>query len=68
MAPDGLLKQLRILAAERGVSMAELIREALEEKARAYRPKPRSIGVGDSGRSDLSIKAGAEGFVPEQCR
>jgi hypothetical protein len=68
MAPEELLRQLRLAAAERGVYMAELIREALEEKARARRPKPRSLGLGASGRSDLSIRAGEEGFVPEPWR
>jgi predicted transcriptional regulator len=52
--PPELHKRLRVLAAERGVSMATLIREAVEEKAKNLRPKPQSIGAGDSGRTDIS--------------
>jgi hypothetical protein len=68
MAPEELIRQLRLVAAERGISMAEIIREALEEKARAARPRPRSLGVGASGRSDLSTRLGEEEFLPEPWR
>jgi plasmid stability protein len=46
--PPELHKRLRVLAAERGVSMAALIREAVEEKANFRPPKPKSIGMGAS--------------------
>jgi predicted DNA-binding ribbon-helix-helix protein len=52
--PRNLVKRLKIMAAERGVSMAELIREAAEEKVSESRPKPKSIGIADSGRTDIS--------------
>jgi len=64
VAPEDLLRRLRVVAAERGTSMAELIREALEEKVAQHRPKPKSMGIGDSGRTDISRRAGEEGFVP----
>jgi plasmid stability protein len=68
VAPDELLRRLRVVAAERGTSMAELIREALEEKVAQHRPKPKSLGIGDSGRTDIARRTGEEGFVPEPWR
>ncbi len=56
------------MAAERETSLASVIREALEEKAKSYRPKPRSLGMGASGRSDISKRIGEEGFVPRSWR
>jgi plasmid stability protein len=60
--PDGLIRKLRIIAAERRVSMASIIREALEEKTARNRPKPK-MGIFDSGRTDISQIA-SEGPVP----
>ncbi|MGH2459937.1 MAG: ribbon-helix-helix protein, CopG family [Chloroflexota bacterium] len=57
-APEEVLDRLRRVAAERGISLATLIREALEDKARTCRPKPRSLGMGDSGRSDTARRTG----------
>ncbi len=56
--PEELLQKLRLMAAERRTSMAALVREALEEKARSYRPRPRSWGIGASGYTDTARKAG----------
>ena len=39
VAPEHLLKRLRRMAAERGTSMADLIREALEDKVGTDRPR-----------------------------
>lgn len=58
--PEGLLKRLRVLAAERGVSMAEMIREAIGETISRHRPRPRSLGVGASGRADTARRTGEE--------
>ena len=55
--PDELLKRLRVIAAERGTSIAALVREALDEKVRSYRPRPRSWGIGASGYTDTASKA-----------
>ena len=66
--PQDLLKRLRIMAAERRTSMASLIREALEEKSASYRPKPKSLGIGDSGHSDTSRRAGEERAIPRPWR
>ena len=58
MAEATVLTRLRLLAREQGKSFAEIAREALRAKAAEYRPKPSCLGVGDSGRSDLSRAAG----------
>lgn len=57
VADEETLARLRALARDRGVSFAEVAREALEEKAGEYRPRPKSLGVGDSGRRDVSRSA-----------
>jgi predicted transcriptional regulator len=67
-APEALLERLRRIAAERGISMAALIRETLEAKAERHRPKPRSIGIGASGRSDISRRIGEERPIPPPYR
>lgn len=54
MLPDETRDRLRRIAAERGVSMAAIIREAIDEKVALTRPRPRSIGIGASGRTDTA--------------
>ena len=49
MADPIVMERLKALAKERGVSLATVVREALEEKAKDYRPWPKSIGMFDSG-------------------
>ena len=49
MADPIVMERLKALAKERGVSLAAVVREALEEKAKDYRPKPTWIGMFDSG-------------------
>lgn len=66
--PEDLLKRLRRLAAERGVSMAAVIREALEEKVQSHRPRPRSLGVGASAYSDTARRTAEERPVPRSWR
>lgn len=58
--PEDVLDRLRRVAAERRISMASLIREAVEETLDAYRPRPRSLGIGASGATDTARRAGAE--------
>ncbi|MDO8670728.1 MAG: hypothetical protein Q7O66_04770, partial [Dehalococcoidia bacterium] len=65
---DNLLEQLRIAAMERHISMSALIREALEDKLRGSRPKPRSLGIGSSGFSDTARLAGEECPEPRSWR
>ena len=66
--PEELLQRLRVIAAERRTSMAALVREALEEKARSYRPRPRSWGIGASGYTDTASKAGDMRPAPRSWR
>jgi hypothetical protein len=66
--PDDLLRRLRMIAAEKGTSMASVIREAIEEKVEGYRPKPRSLGIGDSGHTDTARRAGTERVPPRSWR
>ncbi|MBI4339379.1 MAG: ribbon-helix-helix protein, CopG family [Chloroflexi bacterium] len=66
--PEELLQRLRMIAAERRTSMAALVREALEEKARSYRPKPKSFGMGDSGYTDTSMRTTTERPEPRSWR
>jgi len=68
VAPDEILERLRSLAAERGVSLAAVIREALEEKAGRHRPKPQSLGMGASGYTDTAQRSGDERPEPRPWR
>ena len=54
MADEETLGKLRDLARDKGVSFAEVARQALAEKAEELRPRLTSLGTFDSGRSDTS--------------
>ncbi|MBI3928771.1 MAG: CopG family transcriptional regulator [Armatimonadetes bacterium] len=58
--PAELIRRVKMLAAQRGTSMAALIREALEEKTAGHRPLPRSLGIADSGHTDTAYLTGEE--------
>jgi hypothetical protein len=66
--PRELIVRLRIMAAERRTSMASLIRETLEDKTRTDRPKPKSLGMGESGHSDTSTTLATERMPPRSWR
>jgi metal-responsive CopG/Arc/MetJ family transcriptional regulator len=66
--PPELRERLRRMAAELGVSMAELIREAVEEKAETHRPRPRSLGAGASGHSNTARRSAEERPQPRSWR
>ena len=69
VAPEELLERLQTVAHERGVSMATLIREAIEEKLQGNWPKPKNLGTFDSGRTDLSeLASDARHFEPHSWR
>ena len=68
VAPAHLLQRLRRMAAERGTSMADLIREALEDKVANDRPRPRSMGLGASGHRDTAQRTGEERPIPRAWR
>ena len=66
--PEELLDRLRIIAAERRTSMAELVREAIQEKVAEHRPRPRSLGIGASGHDDTASRTGDERPEPRSWR
>ena len=65
---DELLQRIRLMAAERRTSLAALVREALEEKAKSYRPQPRSLGIGASGHTDTARRSTEERAEPRSWR
>ena len=66
--PEELKKKAKRVAADRGVSMSELIREALEEKLRSHRPPFRIIGIAESRLGDVARRSGEEPAIPEPWR
>jgi hypothetical protein len=68
MLPPELMKQLRRIAAERETSVAAVMREALEEKVREHRRRPRSLGIGASGFSDTARRTVEERPAPRAWR
>ncbi|MBM3933022.1 MAG: ribbon-helix-helix protein, CopG family [SAR202 cluster bacterium] len=66
--PEELLERLRTIASERGTSVAAIVREALEEKTKSHRPRPKSIGMFASGHSDTARSAGDIKTVPRSWR
>jgi metal-responsive CopG/Arc/MetJ family transcriptional regulator len=73
--PKELLKRVRAMAEERNVSVAEIIREAAEEKAAKHepqangkRPKPKSIGIFDSGKTDIARRSADLKLEPPEWR
>jgi hypothetical protein len=68
MAERATVDDLRRLARERGVALAVVVREALEEKARTYRPRPASLGAGQSGPSQTAASKGSRRQPPRSWR
>jgi hypothetical protein len=66
--PPELRARLRRLAAERGVSMATIVRQAIDEKLAEARPRPRSLGIGASGRPDMGRRSADERPEPRSWR
>src|SRR3989304_5420123 len=65
MVPADVHARLRRIAAERGVSMASVIREALDERIASARPLTRSLGTGASRTSDPTRRAAMSVHPPE---
>ena len=57
MLPTQTRDRLRRVAAQRGVSMGTLIREAIENVTIDQHPKPKSLGIGASGQTDIAPKS-----------
>jgi predicted transcriptional regulator len=68
MLPDETRARLRRIAADRGVSMATVIREAIDEKVAAIHPHPRSIGIGESSEPDTARRSADERPEPRSWR
>jgi hypothetical protein len=68
MADESTIEELRNLARERGVSFAVVVREALDEKARSYRPRPTSLGTGQSSPSRTAAMRGSRRQPPRSWR
>lgn len=71
-AEPELVERAKRRAAERGVSMAQFLREAMERELASHEeqvPPPLTcIGVFNSGRSDLSRLASDHIFMPRSWR
>jgi ribbon-helix-helix CopG family protein len=66
--PD-LLERLRRRARERGCSVAQVIREAVERELGAQqRGRPSFIGAIRSGQGDLSARAAEDEYEPAEWR
>jgi len=70
MADEDLLDRLQRIAQQEGVSLAEVIREGLELRARQRRRLPRSFGVGAASEPpyDMARRAGELDFTAESWR
>jgi predicted DNA-binding ribbon-helix-helix protein len=60
--------KLRQIAAQRDVSMATIIREAIDDKLASERPLPSSLGIGASGVTDTARRTGQERPEPRSWR
>jgi hypothetical protein len=70
-AEPELVERAKRRARERGVSVAQVVREALEHELDAGEripPPLRCVGVISSGRSDLSRLASEDVYEPEPFR
>ena len=61
--PDHVLSRLQQIAEGRGITLNEVILEALVEKADSIRPVPQTLGMFASGYTDISLRSGEE--LPE---
>lgn len=66
-ADEELIERARRRAAERGVSIAQIVREALEKEL-GTQPRPLSFASFDSGVGDLSRRASEDEYEPEPWR
>lgn len=68
MADEDTMRRLKALARDRGVSVSEVVREALETKAAEYRPRPRSLGIASSGPNRVASAEATEPVPPVSWR
>ena len=60
--------RLRRIAADRGISMAALIREAIDATIEQHAPRPKSLGIGASGVADTARRSSDERPEPRSWR
>ncbi len=70
MADEELLARLRAIALREDVSLAEVIRQGLEWRARQPRPRPSFIGSVSTGDAahDTAERAGEAPYEPRSWR
>jgi hypothetical protein len=71
-AEPELIERARRRAQERGVSVAQVVRDAMEHELgdaeERIPPRLNCIGIGRSGRGDLSRRASEDEYEPEPFR
>jgi hypothetical protein len=69
-ADETLWRRARSVAADRGVSLAQLVRDALERElgTGASQPEIRSAGAFASGDGDRARRASDDAYVPAPFR
>lgn len=68
-ADEELLERARRRAAERGVSIAQVVRDALENELGVHaQPEPLSLGRYRSGAGDLALRASDGEYEPPPWR
>lgn len=70
MADESTLRRLKEVAARQGVSLGQVIREALELRLRQRPERPRFIASGESKKpgTDTARRAGQLRFQPRSWR
>ena len=70
MAEEHTLARLREIAHQEGRSLAEVIREALEERARRPAPRLQFLGIGESaaGTGPTARESGDRSWIRPQWR
>lgn len=68
LADERTIERLKGLARDRRVPFSRVVREALEDKAREYRPKPKSLGAGRSTPARTAATRGSRRVPPRSWR
>ncbi len=66
--PEYLHERLKQAASARHESMGAVIRRAIEKEVSEVWPKPKSLGIFDSGHTDTGARAGEIKYEPRSWR